>query len=103
MKNGLNSAILGKRDKSDQSWTVKRDSKKVLLKFLLTPAKNPQSIYCIARHYLFHHFSSPFLFFKGSFFGKFCPYVWLVFKSGLRSRAGYDGAVQYIVCTVVIR
>ena len=33
--------------------------------------------------------------FLGAFFVKFCPYVWLVFKSGLWSRAGYDGA-----CTV---
>ena len=30
-------------------------------------------------------------FFQG-FFRKFCPYVWLVFKSGLLSRAGYNGA-----------
>ena len=27
MKNGLTRAILGKRDKSDQSWTGKRDEK----------------------------------------------------------------------------
>ena len=31
-------------------------------------------------------------FFKEFFFLKFWPYVWLVFKSGLKSRAGYDGA-----------
>ena len=41
LKNGLTRAILGKRDKSDQSWTGKRDSKKkILLKLLLTRAKN---------------------------------------------------------------
>ena len=40
LKNGLNRAIFGKRDKSDQSWTGKRDSKKVLLKLLFTRAKN---------------------------------------------------------------
>ena len=26
------------------------------------------------------------------FFRKFCLYVWLVFKGGVQSRAGYDGA-----------
>ena len=31
-------------------------------------------------------------FFKGLFFLKFWPYVWLVFKSGFKSRAGYNGA-----------
>ena len=40
LKNGLTRAILGKRDESDQSWSRKRNSKKVLLKFLLTRAKN---------------------------------------------------------------
>ena len=30
--------------------------------------------------------------FQGTFFLKFWPYVWLVFKSGFKSRAGYDGA-----------
>ena len=39
-RNWLNRAILGKRDKSYQSWTGKHDSKKVLLKLLLTRAKN---------------------------------------------------------------
>ena len=31
-------------------------------------------------------------FFKELFFLKFWPYVWLVFKSGFQSRAGYSGA-----------
>ena len=31
-------------------------------------------------------------FFQGAFFVKFWPYVRLVFKSGLKSRTGYDGA-----------
>jgi hypothetical protein len=35
-------------------------------------------------------------FFKEVFFRKFCPYVWLVFKSGFWSRAGYSGA-----CTIL--
>ena len=30
--------------------------------------------------------------FLGAFFVKFWPYVWLVFKSGFKSRAGYSGA-----------
>ena len=30
--------------------------------------------------------------FYGAFFVKFCRYVLLVFKSGLKSRAGYNGA-----------
>ena len=40
-----------------------------------------------ARHYkprlvyFLPHFQRPFLCFKGGFFKKFCPYVWLVFKS----------------------
>ena len=33
--------------------------------------------------YLLPHFSSPFICFEGCFFRKLCPYVWLVFKSGL--------------------
>jgi hypothetical protein len=32
------------------------------------------------------------MFFQGFFFLKFCPYAWLVFKSGFYSRAGYNGA-----------
>ena len=32
-------------------------------------------------------FITPFLCFQGGFFGKFCPYIWLVFKSGLWWRA----------------
>ena len=35
-------------------------------------------------------------FFQGVFFRKFCPYVWLVFKSGFWSRAVYSGT-----CTVI--
>ena len=41
-----------------------------------------------ARHYnppfisFLPYFRSPFLCFQAVFFGKFCPYVWLVFKSG---------------------
>ena len=30
--------------------------------------------------------------FLRSLFIEFCSYVWLVFKSGLKSRAGYNGA-----------
>ena len=37
-------------------------------------------------------FEVPKTFFQGAFFLKFWPYVWLVFKSGIKSRAGYDGA-----------
>ena len=49
------------------------------------------------RHYnpWFVYFSPqywrPFLCFQGVFLGKLCPYVWLVSKSGLWSRAGYGG------------
>ena len=32
-------------------------------------------------------------FFQGVFFFKFCLYEWLVFKSGLPSRANYDSAL----------
>ena len=32
--------------------------------------------------YFLHHFWSPLLCFQGGFFQKFCPYVWLVLKSG---------------------
>ena len=31
------------------------------------------------------------MFFKGAFFIKFWPYVWLVFKSSFKSRASYSG------------
>jgi hypothetical protein len=54
-----------------------------------------------ARHYnpRFVYFLPTFwkskTFFQRVFFRKFCPYVWLVFKSGFWSRAGYSGA-----CTV---
>ena len=54
-----------------------------------------------ARHYnpRFVYFLPTFwkskTFFQGGFFRKFCPYVWLVFKSGFWSRAGYSGE-----CTV---
>ena len=37
--------------------------------------------------YFLPHFQRPFLCFKGGFFRKFCPYVWLVFKSRLWWRA----------------
>ena len=40
----------------------------------------------------YHIFEVHFFVLKGFFFGKFCPYVWLVFKSGFKSRAGYSGA-----------
>ena len=51
-----------------------------------------------ARHYNLRFiyflptFWSPKTFFQGAFFLKFWPYVWLVFKSGFWSRAGYDNA-----------
>ena len=45
--------------------------------------------------YFLPTFWKPKMFFQGCFFRKFCPYVWLVFKSGFWSRAGYSGA-----CTV---
>jgi hypothetical protein len=40
-------------------------------------------------------FEVHFFVFKEVFFRKFCPYLCLVFKSGFKLRAGYDGA-----CTV---
>ena len=49
----------------------------------------------------------PFLFFQGGFFQKFCPYIWLLFRGGLFSRPGYDGALMpynssaFFQCTVV--
>ena len=49
---------------------------------------NPRLVYLI----LLSHFWRPFLCFQGSFSRKCCPRVWLVFKRGLWSRAGYDGA-----------
>ena len=36
-----------------------------------------------------------FFVFKEFLFRKFCPYIWLVFKSDLQSRGGYD-----VACTV---
>ena len=36
-------------------------------------------------------------FFTGAFFVKFWTYVWLVFKSGFKSRAGYSG-VPTVIC-----
>jgi len=36
--------------------------------------------------------------FRGAFFLKFWPYVWLVFKSGFKSRAGYDGTRSMLQC-----
>ena len=39
-----------------------------------------------------YNFTNFLKFFQGAFFFKFWPYVWLVFKSGFKSRAGYDGA-----------
>ena len=42
--------------------------------------------------YIFYPiFEDHFFVFKEFFFRKFCPYVWLVFKSSLYSRADYDG------------
>ena len=40
LKNGLTGAILGKHCKSNQSWTGKHDSKKVLLKLKIKMLKN---------------------------------------------------------------
>lgn len=37
-------------------------------------------------------------FFKEFFFRKFCLYVWLVFRSSLLSRVGYDGARPVYYC-----
>ena len=48
-----------------------------------------------ARHYnprFVYFLPTSKTFFQGAFFLKFWPYVWLVFKSGFKSRAGYDGA-----------
>jgi hypothetical protein len=42
--------------------------------------------------YFYPIFKDHFFVFKEVFSRKFCPYVWLVFKSGLQSRAAYDGA-----------
>ena len=50
---------------------------------------NPRLVYFLPT------FRKPKTFFQGGFVRKFCPYVWLVFKSGFWSRAGYSGA-----CTV---
>ena len=36
-------------------------------------------------------------FFQGAFFLNVWPYVWLVFKSGFKSRAGYDGARTVLI------
>ena len=47
---------------------------------------NPRFVYFLPT------FWSPKTFFQGAFFLKFWPYVWLVFKSGFQSRAGYSGA-----------
>jgi hypothetical protein len=41
---------------------------------------------------LFTHFLKSKNIFSRGFFFKFWPYVWLVFKSGFKSRAGYSGA-----------
>ena len=43
---------------------------------------NPRFVYFLPT------FTRPFLCFQGDFFRKFCPYVWLVLKSGFWSRAG---------------
>ena len=45
-------------------------------------------------------FLEPFLCFQEAFFEKFCPYVWLVFKSGLKLIAGYD--IVHTVLTFVL-
>ena len=57
---------------------------------------NPRFVYFLPT------FWSPKTFFQGAFFLKFWSYVWLVFKSGFKSRAGYDGtptvyALAYII------
>ena len=44
-----------------------------------------------------HSFWSLKIFFQDAFFLKFLPYVWLVFQSGLFSRAGYDGACMVYI------
>ena len=56
---------------------------------------NPQFVYFLPT------FRSPKTFFQWAFFLKFWPYVWLVFKSGFKSRAGYDGAHTVDVPEVV--
>ena len=49
--------------------------------------------------YFYPIFWCPFLCFQWRNFRKFCPYVWLVFKSGFKSRVGYSGrCVRYINC-----
>ena len=53
---------------------------------------NPQFVYFLP------NFWKSKTFFEGGFFRKFCPYVRLVFKSGLWSRAGYSGACT-VCCT----
>ena len=58
---------------------------------------NPRFVYFLPT------FWSPKTFFQGAFFVKFWPYVWLVFKSGFKSRAGYNGArtVLYHKCHIL--
>ena len=46
-------------------------------------------------------FEVNFFVFKEVFFRKFCPYVWLVFKSGLWWRAAYS-IYKFLICTYVV-
>ena len=47
--------------------------------------------------YVFYSlFEDQFCSFKGLFLFWFCPFVWLVFKSDLLSRAGYDGTGRVV-------
>ena len=43
--------------------------------------------------YICHHILEEHVFVFTDFLRKFCPYVWLVFKSGLSLRAGYDNCL----------
>ena len=52
--------------------------------------------------YFLPTFWSPKTFFQGAFFLQFWPYVWLVFKSGFKSRAGYDGSCM-VLCIILIK
>jgi hypothetical protein len=47
-----------------------------MLRGLYARHYNPRLVYVLS------HFWRPFHCFQGVFFRKFCPYVWLVFKSG---------------------
>ena len=59
------------------------------LRLIMEPKESTETYLPYARHYkprlvyFLPHFWKPFLCFQGVFFRKFCPYVWLVFKTGL--------------------